>query len=206
MRLPVIPTMFVAAACATMIALGFWQLDRRAEKQALLSLYAANMNKGPVAFRPHGPVSDGLLFRTSSAMCLKVTGWRTEAGRSAKGGSGYRWIAECSIGAEGPGLLADMGVTRNPKLKPTWTGGPVRGRITTEPSHQSLFGKLGGETEVLRPMLVSATPAPGLEASAPPSPDEVPNNHLAYAVQWFLFAGIAALIYGIALRRRMRAA
>ena len=59
--------------------------------------------------------------------------------------------------------------------------------------------------EVLRPMLVAETPAPGLEASAPPSPDEVPNNHLAYAVQWFLFAGIAALIYGIALRRRMRA-
>jgi cytochrome oxidase assembly protein ShyY1 len=137
-------------------------------------------------------------------MCVKVTGWRTEAGRSVKGGSGYRWIAECSTGAEGPGLLADMGVTRNPKLKPNWAGGPVRGRVTTEPSHQSLFGKLGGTQEVLRPMLVSDTAAPGLEASAPPSPDEVPNNHLAYAVQWFLFAGVAALIYILALRRRMR--
>jgi cytochrome oxidase assembly protein ShyY1 len=80
----------------------------------------------------------------------------------------------------------------------------VRGRVTTEPSHQSLFGKLGGTQEVLRPMLVSDTAAPGLEASAPPSPDEVPNNHLAYAVQWFLFAGVAALIYILALRRRMR--
>lgn len=206
MRLPIFSTIIVASACAVMIALGFWQLDRRAEKAAQLDLFAVNMRRGAVAFQATGPVPDDLMFRTSSAMCLKVTGWRTEAGRSAKGGSGYRWIAECSIGAEGPGLLADMGVTRNPKLKPTWTGGPVRGRITTEPSHQSLFGKLGGEAEVLRPMLVSATPAPGLEASAPPSPDEVPNNHLAYAVQWFLFAGIAALIYGIAVRRRMRAA
>lgn len=206
MRLPVVPTLIVAAACVTMVALGIWQLDRRAEKQALLSLYAANMKKGPVAFQPQGPVPDGLMFRTSSAMCLKVTGWRTEAGRSVKGGSGYRWIAECSTGAEGPGLLADMGVTRDPKLKPDWSGGQVRGRITTEPGHQSLFSKLGGKAEVLRPMLVSDTPAPGLEASAPPSPDEVPNNHLAYAVQWFLFAGVAALIYGIALRRRMRAA
>ena len=206
MRIPIIPTIIVAGACAVMIALGFWQLDRRAEKQALIALYAANLNKGPVAFQPHGPVPDALLFRTTSAMCLKVTGWRTEAGRSAKGGSGYRWIAECSIGAEGPGLLADMGVTRNPKLKPSWTGGRVIGRITTEPSHQSLFSKFGGETEVLRPMLVSATAAPGLDVSAPPSPDEVPNNHLAYAVQWFLFSGIAALIYALALRRRMRAA
>ena len=53
-------------------------------------------------------------------------------------------------------------------------------------------------------MLVAATPANGLEASAPPSLKDVPNNHLAYAVQWFLFAGIAAIIYGLALRRRMR--
>lgn len=206
MRLPVIPTLIVAAACATMIALGVWQLDRRAEKAAQLELFAANMRKGPVTFQATGPVPDELMFRTSAAICLEVTGWRTEAGRSVKGGSGYRWIAECRTGSEGPGLLADMGVTRNPKLKPNWTGGQVTGRITTEPSHQSLFSKIGGDTEVLRPMLVSAVAAPGLEASAPPSPDEVPNNHLAYAVQWFLFAGVAALIYGIALRRRMRAA
>lgn len=206
MRLPVIPTLIVALACATMIALGVWQLDRRAEKEALLSLYAANLREGPVAYQPKGPVADTLMFRTSSAMCVAVTGWRTEAGRSVKGASGYRWIAECRTGAEGPGLLADMGVTRDPKLKPSWAGGPVRGRITTEPSHQSLFAKIGGTVEILRPMLVSDTPAPGLEASAPPSPDEVPNNHLAYAVQWFLFAGVAALIYGIAVRRRMRAA
>ncbi len=204
MRVPVLPTLVVTLACAAMIALGFWQLDRRAEKAGQLALFAANMRKEAVAYQPEGPVPDALLFRTSSAICVSVTGWRTEAGRSVKGGSGYRWIAECSTGAEGPGLLADMGVTRDPKLKPNWAGGPVRGRITTEPSHQSLFVKLGGEKEVLRPMLVAQTPAPGLEASAPPSPDEVPNNHLAYAVQWFLFAAVAALIYILALRRRMR--
>jgi len=204
MRIPIIPTIVVTLACAAMVALGFWQLDRRAEKAVQLALFAANMKKDAVAYQPEGPVSDALLFRLSSAMCVKVTGWRTEAGRSVKGGSGYRWIAECSTGAEGPGLLADMGVTRNPKLKPNWAGGPARGRVTTEPSHQSLFGKLGGTQEVLRPMLVSDIAAPGLEASAPPSPDEVPNNHLAYAVQWFLFAGVAALIYILALRRRMR--
>ncbi len=204
MRVPVLPTLVVTLACAAMIALGFWQLDRRAEKAGQLALFAANMRKEAVAYQPEGPVPVALLFRNSSAICVSVTGWRTEAGRSVRGGSGYRWIAECSTGAEGPGLLADMGVTRDPKLKPNWAGGPVRGRITTEPSHQSLFAKLGGEKEVLRPMLVAQTPAPGLEASAPPSPDEVPNNHLAYAVQWFLFAGVAALIYILALLRRMR--
>jgi surfeit locus 1 family protein len=52
--------------------------------------------------------------------------------------------------------------------------------------------------------LVAAEPGPGLMASAPPSPDSIPNNHLSYAIQWFLFAGIAALIYVLALRNRSR--
>ena len=51
-------------------------------------------------------------------------------------------------------------------------------------------------------LLVAATPAAGLSPNAPPSIESIPNNHLAYAVQWFLFAGVAAVIYAIALRRR----
>jgi cytochrome oxidase assembly protein ShyY1 len=52
-------------------------------------------------------------------------------------------------------------------------------------------------------MIVSERPAPGLEASAPPSAD-VANNSLSYAFQWFFFAAAAALIYVLALRRRQR--
>jgi cytochrome oxidase assembly protein ShyY1 len=54
--------------------------------------------------------------------------------------------------------------------------------------------------------LVAATAPAGLEASAPPAIDEIPNNHRAYAVQWFAFAGIALLIYGLALKQRGRRA
>lgn len=204
-RFPILTTLFVLAAMATMIALGFWQLDRRAEKAALLALYRANLSQPAMAFPKAAPVADAALFRPSSLMCLEVTGWRTEAGRSVNGASGYRWIAQCRTGAEGPGALVDMGVTRNPTQQPTWLGGQVSGRISTEPSHMSLFDRIGGKREVLRPMLISATAAPGLSPSAPPSPDDVPNNHLAYAVQWFLFAGIAGIIYLLALLRRMRA-
>ncbi len=204
MRFRPIASFIVVLACAVMVALGLWQLDRRAEKEAQLALYRANLHRPAIAYPALPPVSDQSLFRRSSATCLGVVRWHTEIGRSAKGAPGYRWIAMCQMGAEGPGLIVDMGVSRDPKQKPSWPGGQVTGVITTEPSHQSFFGRLAGEEKVLRPMLVSATPAPGLTASAPPSPDEVPNNHLAYAVQWFLFAAIAAVIYLIALRRRMR--
>jgi surfeit locus 1 family protein len=44
-----------------------------------------------------------------------------------------------------------------------------------------------------------------LQANAAPDPRDVPNNHLSYAVQWFLFATTAIVIYGLALRKRLRA-
>ena len=59
---------------------------------------------------------------------------------------------------------------------------------------------------VSRMRLVSTTPGPGLAASALPSPDSIPNNHLNYAIQWFLFAAIAGVIYVLALKRREREA
>ena len=37
---------------------------------------------------------------------------------------------------------------------------------------------------------------------AAPDPRDLPNNHLAYAGQWFFFALTALVIYILALRRR----
>ena len=53
-------------------------------------------------------------------------------------------------------------------------------------------------------MLIAERASEGLEPVAPPSVEDVPNNHLAYAVQWFFFAAVAAFIYVLALRRRKR--
>ncbi len=55
-------------------------------------------------------------------------------------------------------------------------------------------------------MIVSEIAAPGLQPTADPDPSGIPNNHLSYAVQWFLFAGIALIIYAVALWQRSRKA
>jgi surfeit locus 1 family protein len=52
-------------------------------------------------------------------------------------------------------------------------------------------------------MVVADTPPPGLSRNAAPDPDAIPNNHLAYGVQWFFFAAVALVIYVVALRRRV---
>jgi cytochrome oxidase assembly protein ShyY1 len=202
-QLPVVPTILVAAAAATMIALGIWQIGRAGEKDALLALYRANLSKPAVSFPELGPVPRDAMFRASSVHCLQVTGWRTEGGRSIDGTMGNRHIAACRTGAEGPGALVDMGVSQDPATKPQWAGGVVTGMITTEPDHSSLIARLFGRGPVLSPMLVADRPATGLRASAKPSLESVPNNHRSYAVQWFLFAAVASIIYALALRKRI---
>lgn len=203
-RLPLLPTLLVAAAVATMIALGIWQLSRAGDKQQLIALYRANLDRPAMAFPQIGPVPRDAMFRPSSVTCMEVVGWRTEVGRATDGTSGSRYIAMCRTGAEGPGALVDVGVSQDPNIKPRWPGGVTSGMISTEPDHGSAIGRLFGQGTILAPLLVADQPAVPLRASARPSPDTIPNNHRAYAVQWFLFAVAALVIYGLALRKRLK--
>ena len=49
-RLPLVPTIIVAAAVAVMIGLGVWQLQRAGDKSRLLEQYAAAAKLPPIAF------------------------------------------------------------------------------------------------------------------------------------------------------------
>lgn len=187
-RIPLLPTLLVAIAAGAMIWLGIWQLQRLKWKEGLLADYAAAAGKPAVAF-PRVPNDQSMLFRRSEAFCLEVVGWRASAGRSRAAESGWRHVADCRTGAEGLGLALDMGWSKQ-SASPDWKGGAVSGTIGPDRDGQIL--------------LVSDRAAPGLQPSELPNLADIPNNHLAYAVQWFLFAGLAILIYGIALWRRGR--
>lgn len=191
-RLPLWPTLLVAAAVAVMIGLGIWQIQRAHWKEALLVHYRQAATLPPIAF-PAVPVPDeALLFRRAGGNCLEVVRWDARNGRNRKGESGWRHIASCRTGGgEGPGMAVDYGWSREfqaPAAKPS---GPVTGVIDFD--RDRIF------------VLVADRAAPGLEPSEVPTPAEIPNNHRAYAVQWFLFAGIALVIYLIAVRRRLKA-
>ena len=203
-RWPIIPTLIVAAAVAVMIGLGVWQLQRGKEKDALIALYQRNQSLSAAVMLPvSGPVPRDILFRHASAQCLRVTNWRQVGGRDIDGTTGFRFLAECSRSAEGPGFVADLGVSADPAFVPSWAGGPVAGVVTEEPVEGGLWAQLMGHRPVARPMIVaSAQTVTGLKPSAPPNPSDVSNNHLAYAVQWFFFALAAAVIYVLAVRRR----
>lgn len=199
-RLPIVPTLLVGLAIVAMVALGIWQLQRRTEKEALLARYVQNVTLPPVAF-PTLPVDDTALFRRASALCLQPVSFQVAGGRNARGGTGWRQIAQCRIGAKGPGFAVQLGFGSDPHAKPSWKGGAVRGYITQAPDNEPLIARWFGGGHAKTLMLVADPPVAGLDANPGPDLSAVPNNHLAYAVQWFAFAAIAAIIYALALRR-----
>ena len=203
-RLPVVSTIIVLMAVAAMIVLGIWQLRRAEEKNALIARYATASGLPEMAY-PAVAFGDDLLFRRAGGICLEPLNPRIEGGLNAKGVAGWRHIVACRTGAEGPGMIVDIGWSKQFDTVPDWKGGQVSGIISRQPDHSSLIARAFGKGAAPALMLVAGTPADGLEPSAPPSLRDVPNNHFAYAVQWFLFAAIAAIVYGLALKRRRRA-
>jgi cytochrome oxidase assembly protein ShyY1 len=189
MKVPLLPTAFVTAAVAVMIGLGVWQLQRASWKKDLLVRYAQARNLPEIAWPKVPAAPEAYYFRRAGGFCLQAASWRAIAGRNLRDETGWSHIAACRTGAEGPGMQVDAGWSKTSDA-PTWSGGTVRGIIA--PDHK--FGM----------RLVAAQSPAGLEPSAPPSLDSIPNNHMAYAIQWFLFAAIAAIIYILALRKRQK--
>lgn len=183
-RVPILPTLLVLAAIALMVRLGFWQLDRLHHKNAMLANYAAARSMSADAPFPQGRAETAqLLYRHARVTCAEVTGVTAIAGRSLAGESGLAHVAHCRLAGGGTGDVV-LGWSRKP-APPVWRGGEVGGVIAPGPR------------------LIADPPLAGLQASAAPDPSEIPNNHLAYAVQWFLFAATALVIYALALRKRL---
>jgi cytochrome oxidase assembly protein ShyY1 len=190
-RVPVLASLVVAAAVAVLIGLGVWQLQRAKWKEGLLARYAQAEKLPPITW-PTIPPRDAQLplFRHATGVCLRTVGKRAVAGENLAGEPGYVQIVDCVTGAEGPGMSVELGWSKDPNARTNWKGGLVSGIIA--PDRRS------------RMRLVAATAPPGLEQSAPPSISAIPNNHRSYAVQWFAIAAIALIIYGLAVRKRLK--
>lgn len=183
-QIPVIATVIVALAVAIMIALGFWQLGRADEKEALLERYASVAPDAPSIAYPADDAIEASLYQRVEVQCQRVSGMRSTAGTNPVGVKGWAQIARCELGS---GQSADvaLGWSRAPD-EVAWQGGMVAGVLAPH-------GKI-----------VADPPLADLGPLAKPDPADLPNNHLSYAVQWFLFALVALVIYGLALRMRAR--
>lgn len=196
-RPPVLPTLIVAAAVATMIALGIWQLQRAAWKNRLLAEYAAAAALPALDLDPlirRGGDLPPLAFRRVLVTCqAREVRPELHGGRNLQTGQGgYSYFIPCRPGAAGLGgrLIVNAG----------WTPLPDNARRLTLDG--LVAGRLGPAEAGAPITLTAASVAAPLAASTPARIEDIPNNHLAYAFQWFFFAAVAVVIYLLALRRR----
>lgn len=191
-RLPVIPTLLVLVAVAVMVRLGFWQLDRLEQKEAALAQYVAAQSD--MTIHDAGPryqPDDRMPYLRIRLDCTRNSALPPRAGHNARGETGWAQQVRCTTSKDDILTFADVviGWSRDP-APVDWDGGWIVGRVVPRGNKPAY--------------IVAETPVAGLEPNARPDPRNIPNNHLAYAIQWFLFAATALVIYALALRKRLR--
>ncbi|KEO90819.1 threonine synthase [Erythrobacter longus] len=184
-QLPVIPTILVVAAAGVMVWLGFWQLGRAEEKAELIERYSQAGTQS--AEFPDAGTGEDVWFRRSSVDCTEIVSRDPVSGTAANGAKGWAMRVVCKAKSEGDdaGVMVDLGFTRDLNAF-EWEGGMVEGVIAPGPR------------------LVADPPVADLYPLAKPNPGDLPNNHLAYAGQWFFFALTALVIYFFAVRSKLK--
>ena len=175
-----------------MIGLGIWQLQRARWKEALLARYAQAEKLPPIAW-PTVPLRDDQLplFRHATGVCLRIVGQR-------------------AVGRREPRRRARLCPDRRLRDRRRRAGDERRGRLVEGPEREGQLDRRPGQRDHrARP----ADPAcgwlrqarrPGFEPSAPPSLASDPQQPSLLCAQWFAFAAIALIIYGLALRKRLK--
>jgi surfeit locus 1 family protein len=187
-RFPVFATLLVLCALAVMIRLGFWQLDRLHQKEAMLANYAAAQADQSIHDWPKAGGAKPAGYTRVRFHCDRTVAQEGVSGRNALGRPGWAHVSLCEV-AGAQRVRVTLGWSERPDSV-VWRGGEVVGTFVP---HE------GANLQV-----VADPPLAGLAANAKPDPREIPNNHLSYAVQWFLFAATALVIYLLALRKRWR--
>ncbi|ATE66673.1 SURF1 family protein [Rhizorhabdus dicambivorans] len=204
-RLPILATLVVGLAVAAMIALGLWQLRRAEWKEGLLASYRAARHEPALYGLPADLPIERAAFRRAHILC-RISGAPVQVGGFGRGEQpGFRNILGCTL-IDGRRIMADLGWSP-PGVKPALPaiGQRIEGDGLLIPDEVLAKRVLGGAPGAVPLLIVLEGGAPGLSPSVAPSIETIPNNHRSYAVQWFLFAAVALIIYGLALWKRSRA-
>ena len=200
-RIPIIPTIITAAGILILCALGKWQLDRRAWKHDLIERLAAAPNLplvSPEEFRAAMMGDVPIQYRRASIDCRArdKKPYDLRPGSSAGGTSGFYVVVSCRPNSRPPDIVAVAGWTKRVDAKDIviTLDHQLTGTVIERP-----YGKAPDRP---RFMLIPDEAIPPLGRPLQPRAADLPDNHLAYAGQWFGLAIALAAIYGLYLRRR----
>lgn len=221
MRRYLFPLILGVLGCAILISLGVWQLHRLAWKEAMLADIQRSIEGAPV---PLPAAADPSMKYLPVTVSGTTTGQEIDVlSGTRESGGGYQ-IVSALVTDDGRRILLDRGfVDQDHKRDPR---PPVRldvvgnlhwpqekGSATPAPNLDqniwfardvpAMAKALGTE-----PVLVVAAEVRGDAQGVEPIPvaiEGIPNNHLSYAVQWFMIAAVwAGMTVALIWRIRQR--
>lgn len=220
-------TVFTIPALALLLGLGTWQMDRLQWKTALIAERQAGFNATAIPLPADDTAAHDLLWRR-----VQVTGVLRHdqelylAARSMRGNVGYHVLTPLDR-VDGKTVLVNRGWVSNEKKDPAnRVEGQLPGTVTLEgiatPGGQRNW--LTPENDArknvwlwtdipamaqhlgrpLQPVVVEAlaTPNPGGFPIGGQTRINLPNDHLQYALTWYLLAAALVAIYVLYHRRR----
>ena len=204
-RPPVIATLVVLLAIGTMIGLGLWQVQRLHWKDALLAQYSAAAAIAAPLLVTGADLPGNAAYRHVQWDCPDAGPDQVVGGGNAKGQSGWAHVVVCGHRAGTVQTRVPVVIGWSSTVTPVrWRGGRLTGVAVPGKKSGVALAPAGPALRNLDWHIVADPPQAGLIANATPDPRAIANNHLAYAVQWFLFAATALIIYALALRRRQK--
>ncbi|HPU15968.1 MAG TPA: SURF1 family protein [Polymorphobacter sp.] len=200
--LPLGATLMTLLMVPVLIGMGLWQLQRR-EWKAHLNAELAAAPSMPVLDAAGLTAAPGreksLLYRRASVHCApgSVAPYDIKGGDSADGQSGYLLLVNCTPADPKPAFIVVAGWSQRPD---TLT------KLTVDTTFDGLIIERPYGNDATRPrfMLIPRQSVPPLAPSRVPTPGDLPDNHLSYALQWFGFALVLLTIFGIYVRRWRR--
>ena len=228
MRRPgIVPIFLTLSALAVTLSLGIWQMQRLAWKEDLLAGIRAGLAAPPVSLEAHLDNPGVLAHRPVTVRGTFLHDLEAHiTPRTFRGTPGLHVITPLRL-ANGAAVLVNRGWIPNQRRDPaSRPGGQVSGVVTVNgilraefergfwtPEHDAkaqlwfwydVAGMARARGLDLPPVVILADARiyPGGLPVGGGAQASVRNDHLQYAITWFLLAAVGAVIFGLAHRRK----
>lgn len=214
---------FVGGLILIFLWAGFWQLDRLNQRQDRNDVIEARAAEAAVTVdEALSSFADELDYRAVSDQGRYLDGEAVRIANRSQDGLGGDWVIAVFETADGRLVLVNRGfATRDAEAIGPPPEGPIEGWLRVSQTKDGFFGAVDtGEGRAPRLDVEAISLRLGLDrplapvwlqlddptAQGAPQPVPLPaideGSHFSYAVQWFIFAALSTLIYGLFLRKR----
>ena len=202
---PPAATLLTLVMLPILLGLAYWQFFIRLPyKRDLINRLEAAQTLPPVTGHDFYRAMIGLenlQYRRAEIDCRRgrIKPYDVKGGTSANDDGGFLVLIDCNDPARHrpPDMIVVAGWTLRPD-------GVTALDVDTQFTGTLIERPYGSEPGRPQFMLIPTTAVPPLVPSRVPTPGDLPDNHLSYALQWLAFAVTLAVVYAVYLRQWRR--